>query len=96
MISVRFNSQTAFVIMIFETEEADIFHLLMGFLKEKRLFETLSSLQLEIGQADEPLQENLLYLQRLILQVCLCIYLRNSFIHTCTYMHVYRYVYKHS
>jgi hypothetical protein len=102
LISVRFYSQTAFVIMIFETEEAGIFHLLMDFLKEKRLFETLSSLQLEIGQADEPLEENLLYLQRLILQVNLCPYVRNTFIHICTYvclythLYVYRYVYIHS
>jgi hypothetical protein len=95
---VRLNSQTALVIMIFETEEAGIFHLLMGFLKEKGLFETLSSLQLETGQADEPLEENLLYLQRLILQVYLCIYVRNTFVHICTYvcLYIYLYVYRYA
>ena len=58
--------------MRFQADESGIFRLLMGFLKEKKLFETLNSLQLEIGQADEDLGSDLLYLQRLVLQGRCC------------------------
>ena len=40
----------------------------MGFLKEKGLYETLNSLQLEIGLAEEELGTDLLYLQQLVLK----------------------------
>lgn len=42
--------------------------MLMGFLRDKNLFETLNSLQLEIGQAEEDVGSDLLYLQRIVLQ----------------------------
>jgi hypothetical protein len=54
--------------MRFQAEESGIFRLLMGYLRDKNLFETLNSLQLEIGQAEEELGSDLLYLQRIVLQ----------------------------
>ena len=54
--------------MKFQAEESAIFRLIMGYLKGKGLFETLNSLHLEIGQAEEDMGNDLLYLQRLILQ----------------------------
>lgn len=54
--------------MRFEAEECSIYRLLMGYLKDKCLFETLNSLQLETGQAEEELGRDVLYLQRLVLQ----------------------------
>ena len=55
-------------IMRFQAEDSSIFRLLMGFLKEKGLYETLNSLQLEIGLAEEELGTDLLYLQQLVLK----------------------------
>ena len=54
--------------MRFEADESSIHRLLMGYLREKGLFETLSSLQLEAGGSEEDRGGDMLYLQRLILQ----------------------------
>lgn len=62
------NLDSGAVAMRFQADELGIFRLLMGYLKEKGLFETLNSLQLEIGEAEVELGNDLLYLQRLVLQ----------------------------
>lgn len=54
--------------MKFIVNDDDVLVMVMGYLRERGLHESLSSLQLETGKAEGNISEELLYLQKLTLQ----------------------------